>query len=239
MKERRRGGGHRHTDGRTDRQDVWFPLRQWRKRCRGAGVWERQSLRPGGGRREGLSGSVGRRRPPWQDAGKGDCGKLHGIRVGRLMPSSSGTFSSRNRAVGQAQREHGREEPQPTLYSGSPGLNLPSPLWHFLQAEQPPGGRGGRGWSGGEDADERQPRRLSSDWRGFSGTSAAAWLLCVASRKEDRQSRPSERNNEDLISAPSTPATGVVFKNWDQDITPDQRVEIRPRFGDRDWDKTE
>lgn len=27
-------------------------------------------------------GSAGRQRPPWQEASKGDCGKLHGIRAG-------------------------------------------------------------------------------------------------------------------------------------------------------------
>lgn len=58
------------------------------------------------------------------------------------MPSSSGTFSSRNRALGETQRERARENPQPTLFFSSPGLDLAEtfPLlcvafasWHLLE----------------------------------------------------------------------------------------------------------
>ena len=40
---------------------------------------------------------------------KGDCGNLHGIRARRLMPSSSGTFSSRNKRERERERERERD----------------------------------------------------------------------------------------------------------------------------------
>ncbi len=48
------------------------------------------------------------------------------------MPSSSGTFSSRNKAVGQAQRERVIEKPQSTLFSSSAGLDLAETFFLLL-----------------------------------------------------------------------------------------------------------
>lgn len=59
--------------GGRERQSVLFPLHRRRKCCLSRGV---------GTPKPAARGSAGRRRPPWQDAGKGDCGKLHGIRAG-------------------------------------------------------------------------------------------------------------------------------------------------------------
>lgn len=126
--------------GRTER---FVSLHRWRKCCMSRGV---------GMPKPAARSSAGRPRPPWQDAGKGDCGKLHGIRERRLMPWSSRTFSSRNRAAGQAQRGRVSEKPQPTLDSS--GLDCAQTFllfvlllqnWHFFLS--PPARRErSRGW---------------------------------------------------------------------------------------------
>lgn len=86
--------------------------------------------REGGSEREGRCGKGKRGVQQAGLLGKplrtGDCGNLHGIRARRLMPSSSGTFSSRNKREREKEKEGGREGVREKKRSHSCFLSLVS-----------------------------------------------------------------------------------------------------------------
>lgn len=136
------------------------------------------------------------------------------------MPSSSGTFSSRNRAVGQAQRESERETsadpfiPAPQdQTSHKPFLSFCDAFagWHLFEHLYVHAGGEGRKKKKKkqEDADEWQSRCLSSDWVWRWGASAVSLLyispyMGFITRQLVSHWRflQLNLNNENLISGP-------------------------------------
>lgn len=109
------------------------------------------------------------------------------------MPSSSGTFSSRNRAVGQAQRERVRHRERKT--SADPFFQLPRiracrnlssplccfcklvPLWAIVRAYSESGGDNKKEKESNEDADGWKSCCLRCDWVCGPPLWPSSWVL--------------------------------------------------------------